>query len=195
MNLEPFGASENYFFSDGSTNFSDVIYALKSRKSNLIMKLESMIKTDRSGVDFFDSCRNAYDMQDLKDEEVARLIQGISQLREYSDIIIDVSGDLGSRMLLLMQEYADTIICVNDGSSVGNRKFLRLYEALRIYEQRTEKKVSEKISLLYNQFDSKAGQQIENSPVPVIGKISFYEGCADRILLEQIEKNPVMGKI
>ena len=58
------------------------------------MKLESTLKTDSSGVDYFAPCKNAYDMRELKDEEIGRLLQAVAQLKEYEAIIVDVSGDL-----------------------------------------------------------------------------------------------------
>lgn len=106
LDLQPLGDAEQYFSAGGNATFSDAIYALKSRKSNLIMKLESTLKTDSSGVDYFAPCKNAYDMRELKDEEIGRLLQAVAQLKEYEAIIVDVSGDLDERKLWLMQEYA-----------------------------------------------------------------------------------------
>ena len=62
LNLEKFGSSDLYFSGEGNLSFSDIIYSLKSKKSNLLLKLESTIQTDPSGVDFFKDCKNAYDM-------------------------------------------------------------------------------------------------------------------------------------
>lgn len=195
LNMEAFGDAEQYFSGDGSTSFSDAIYALKSRKSNLIMKLESTLKTDSSGVDYFAACRNAYDMRELKDAEVERLLQGVSQLKEYSEIIVDVSGELDDRKLLLMQEYANRIICVCDGSSVGNDKLTRFCEVLRIHEERSEKKILQKMALLYNRFSSRTGHLAGQNTIPVIGGIHRYEGVSGRALIEQIAKNPILDQL
>lgn len=195
LDLQPFGDSEQYFSGDGNTSFSDAIYALKSRKSNLIMKLESTLKTDASGVDYFAPCRNAYDIRELKDEEIGRLLQAISQLKEYETIVVDMSGDLGERKLWLMQEYADRIVCVNDGSETGNSKFVKFCEVLQIHEERSGKNILSKVSLLYNRFSSKTGQQLTHSPVKILGGIHRYEGISGRTLIEQLQGNPVMGQI
>lgn len=195
LNMEAFGDAEQYFSGDGSTSFSDAIYALKSRKSNLIMKLESTLKTDGAGIDYFAACRNPYDMRELKDEEIGRLLQGVSQLKEYTEIVIDVSGELDVRKLFLMQEYADRIICVCDGSSVGNDKFSRFCEVLRIHEERSEKKILQKMSLLYNRFSSRTGHMVEQNMVSVIGGIHRYEGVSGRALIEQIAKNSIWAQI
>lgn len=195
LDLQPFGDSEQYFKGDGNASFSDAIYALKSRKSNLIMKLESTLKTDASGVDYFAPCRNAYDIRELKDEEIGRLLQAVSQLKEYNVIIVDLSGDLDERELWLMQEYADRIVCVNDGSEVGNGKFMKFCEVLKIHEERNGKNILPKTGLLYNRFSSKTGQQLVQSPVKILGGIHRYEGISGRTLIDQLQGNPVIGQI
>lgn len=195
LDLQPLGDAEQYFSAGGNATFSDAIYALKSRKSNLIMKLESTLKTDSSGVDYFAPCKNAYDMRELKDEEIGRLLQAVAQLKEYEAIIVDVSGDLDERKLWLMQEYADRIICTCDGSEAGNSKFVKLYEVLHIHEERTGKQVLHKLGLLYNRVSSRTGQQLTQIPVKMCGGIRKYEGISGRALIEQIQGESAMDLI
>lgn len=187
LNLELFGSPDLYFSHEGSMSFSDVIYALKSKKSNLSIKMESFMKTDKSGVDYFDTCKNAYDMAELTDKEIGLLLQGIAQMKEYEEIIIDLSGDLSERMLLLMRDYASRIICVSDGSVTGNRKFELFCEMLRVIEQREEKDILGKMALLYNHYRTKTSSQLLEVPIAVLdGIIPCYEGVAGRELVEQI---------
>lgn len=195
LNLEKFGRSDLYFSGDGAMSFSDVIYSLKSRKSNLIIKLESAIRTDKSGVDFFSPCRNSYDMMELKDDEVGNLIQNLSQVKAYDEIVIDLSGDLTERMQMLMKEYADVIIYVCDGSVVGNDKFKNFCQVIRVIEQRQEENILGKITLLYNRYSSKGSSQLEKTPVAVAGGIHRFEGVDGRKLAEQIAQTDALGVI
>ena len=195
VDLQPMGDAEQYFSGGGNPTFSDAIYALKSRKSNLIRTLERTLKTDLSRVDYFAACKNAYDMSELKDEEIGRLLQAVAQLKEYEAIIIDMSGDLDDRKLWLMQEYADQIICTCDGSEAGNSKFVKFCEVLHIHEERTGKRILTKLELLYNRFNSKTGQQLTQTPAKMLGGIHRYEGISGRTLIEQIQGNPVMDQI
>lgn len=50
LNLEKFGVSDSFFSGEGFFTFSDIIYALKSKKVNLAMKLESTVKDRKSVV-------------------------------------------------------------------------------------------------------------------------------------------------
>ena len=195
LNLEKFGRTDWYFTSDGAMSFSDVIYSLKSRKSNLMIKLESATRTDVLGIDFFAPCRNAYDMLELKDNEVSDLLRGISQAKAYDEIVIDLSGDLTERMLLLMKEYADIIIYVCDGSMTGNGKFKRFCEVIRVIEQRDEVNILGKTNLLYNRYSSKGSTQLDKTPVAVMGGIHRFEGVAGRALAEQIAQTEVFASV
>lgn len=195
LNLEQLGNPDQYFQADGMMSFSDVVYALKSRKSNFLIKLESASKTDKSGVDFFSGCRNAYDMCELTDEEIGRLIQGIDQIKEYDRLVIDISERLTVRAYVLMNEYADQIVCVGDGSTCGNQKLERFCEILKVQEERTEQNLLGKMLLLYNRFSSKSSSQMSEPPVPVLGGINRYEGIAGRELIEQISGKAILDQI
>lgn len=195
LNLEKFGQSDWYFSGEGVMSFSDVIYSLKSRKSNLIIKLESTIRTDQSGVDFFMPCKNAYDMLELKDDEIGNLIQGLSQVKAYDEIIIDLSGDFTDRMQMLMREYADTIIYVSDGSVTGNGKFQRFCQVIRVMEQRQKENILGKVILLYNRYSSRGSSQLERTPVAVAGGIHRFEGVTGRELAEQIAQTEAFETI
>ena len=195
LNLEKFGSSDMYFSGDGDMSFSDVIYSLKSRKSNLLIKLESSLKTDDSGVDFFSDCRNAFDMVELKDAEIGSLVQGIGQVGEYDEIVMDLSGDLTDRMVFLMQDYADSIVYVCDGSMTGIRKFEKYCEVARVLEERKEIRLLGKTVLLYNRYSSKNSMQMEKLPVSLMGGIHRFESVSGRKLIEQIAATDILKQV
>lgn len=62
LNFEPFGSSDVFFSGEGMFTMSDVIYALKSKKTNLSLKLESCVKQDRRGVYYFSQSEFALDI-------------------------------------------------------------------------------------------------------------------------------------
>ena len=187
-------ASSNlYFTGEGTMSFSDVIYALKSRKSNLLIKIESTLKTDPSGVDFFSDCRNAFDMIELKDDEIVSLIQAIGQVGEYEEIVVDLSGDLTERQLKLMQDYADSVIYICDGTMTGIRKFEKFCETIRVIEERKEVQIMNK--LLYNRYSSKNSMQMEKLPVSLLGGIHRFENVSGRPLIDQIAKMDILRQV
>lgn len=195
LNLELLGDEDLYFSGSSGLSFSDVIYALKSKNGNLELRLESMIETDPSGVDFFHSCKNAYDMFELKEQEIEELIRVLIRIKSYDTLIIDVSGEMTERQQKLMKEVADRIIYVSDGSMTGNIKFERFCEVIRVLEQREGIGILEKLVLLYNRYSSKTGVQLEKTAVPVLGGIHRIEGLTGKELIQRISKEEPLGRI
>lgn len=159
------------------------------------IKLESAIRTDPSGVDFLHTCKNAYDMSELSDEEAGILLQEIMKSGKYEEIVIDISGDMTERMLMLMEEYADKIVYVADGSRTGNGKFERFCETVRVIEQRRDVEILDKTCLLYNRFSSKNGIQLSEAAIPVIGGMNRVEGLDERTLAGEISRKEIIGRI
>lgn len=195
VNLEKFGNSNLYFTDEGNLSFSDVIYFLKSRKDNLLMKLESIVQRDSSGVEFFNGCKNAYDMFELQDEELWSLIKSISQMEKYDEIVMDLSGDMDTRMTGLMTDYADRIIYVTDGSTVGKDKFRRFCEVVKVMEDKMEYDIMRKMVLIYNRFSSRTSEQFKESPVPVLGGIHRYEGLPYKEICSKISETDFIREI
>lgn len=195
LNLERFGSANSFFSGEGNGSFSDVIYALKSKNVNFPLKLQSTLKTDRSGVDFIDGCRNAFDMMELKDNEIVELLEGISAVDNYDTIVIDYSGTLDLRQQLLMKEHADTIVYVCDGSEIGNDKFLKYCEAVRIIEKKEKSNLLSKMGLLYNRYSSQTSKQLEKVPVMLYGGIHRIEGITGRDLVNELTKQEMLSNI
>ena len=122
-------------------------------------------------------------MFELSDDEVRMLIQGLMQSAKYEEIVIDLSGEMTERMVMLMQDYADRIIYVSDGSTAGNQKFESFCETAGVMEQRQECEI---LSLLYSRFSSKSSVRLEKTAVPVLGGIHRFEGIDGRKLAEKI---------
>ena len=60
LNLEKFGSADVFFSGEGQFDMSDIIYTLKSKKTNLALKLESCVKQDISGVYFYSQSKRAF---------------------------------------------------------------------------------------------------------------------------------------
>lgn len=195
LDLENFGLGGEYFQAEGNSSFSDVIFAIKSNSTNLVLKLRSLLKTDVSKVDFFDTCKNAYDMLELKDNEIPDLINGICQIKEYDYLIIDYSAEISERQLMLMRNHADIIVYVDDGSIEGNTKYTRFCEAIRIIEQREKTSILKKMLLLYNRYNSKSSSQLEKIPTKMLGGINKMVGLRGRELAEKISHIEVLKRI
>ncbi|MCD7859349.1 MAG: hypothetical protein LUH51_04150 [Firmicutes bacterium] len=83
INLEKFGSADLYFEGPGQYGMSDLIFAVKSRKANLPLKLEGCVRQDVRKVFYYAQARNALDMMEMRTEEILRLISELKLSGEY----------------------------------------------------------------------------------------------------------------
>lgn len=123
LNLEYFGCANEFFDGEGNMGMSDIIYSLKSKKNNLILKIESAIKKSSSGVYFIDAANIVLDMLELMKEDIFTLIGEIKGMDDYDELVIDSNFNFTSVDLDLLRK-SDVVVAVTDGSSIANSKTL-----------------------------------------------------------------------
>lgn len=169
LNLEKTGASSDFFTGEGNYRFEDIIYALKSKRTDVRLKMNSCVRQDKSGVYFFEPCSTAMYMLELSDEDQLNILTELEGTGEYQKIIVDMDFSLSEGCLKIMNT-ADKIIVVNDGTETANTKFMRTYQALLILEEQMGLCVTDRLSLLYNRFSSsKSSSEITGLKIPVLG--------------------------
>lgn len=194
LNLEKFGSSDLFFSGEGLFDMSDLIFALKSKKANLHLKLESCVKQDACGVHFYSQPKVALDMMELSTDEILRLLSEIQLMGEYAYIVIDADFSLNKDALKLYREARD-IVLVGDGSELSNSKIRRAYEALSIMEQSADAPLMNRMSFMYNKASSKTGQTIEVQGLREIGGAPKYERATTAQILAQLAPMDLFNKI
>lgn len=170
LNLERFGNAKDFFEAGGAFDLSDVIYAIKSSKSNIGMKLESTVKRDISGVFFFDSCKMAFDVMEISPNDMNRLLEELKALGKYEYIIIDMDFGFERREVEAIKQ-AFRIVFVGDGTKISNTKLAKALDALLVLEQRQNLKIMPRVNLLYNHFRSKTGEVLERTDIKTLGGV------------------------
>lgn len=194
LNLEKFGSADTFFSADGQYNMSDVIYALKSRKSNFSLKLESCVRQDLRGVFFYSGARIALDMFELACDEIINLISELSMTGNYDYIVIDIDFIFG-RDLMQIYRQANSIIWVGDGSEVSNEKIARAYMALTTLDQGFGVPLKDSVLLLYNKFSNKTSKNIDNINLKSIGGAPRYEHVDTRQVLSLLSQMDLFDKL
>lgn len=174
LNLEDFGTSDVFFSDEGQFTISEIIYALKSKKANLSLKLESSVKRDAKGVYFYSAPPLALDLLELTTEELLRMLAELMVSGGYDYIVIDIGFGLDGKSLEIFDQI-DSIVFVSDGSVLANSKVIRMKNALEVLEQNKDVDILRKSILLYNRFSSSTGKQIEDLGIPCCGGIAKVE--------------------
>lgn len=194
LNLEKYGSTANYFQGMGQGGLSDVLYAIKSQKSNLALKLEGIIRQDKSGVYFLSECKIVLDRLEMKREELDILLKQVKLSENYDYIVLDADFSFDSFEMEIMKQ-SDVIIMVSDGSRNANTKIQRVYESMGILEQQKGSMIANKLMLLYNRFHRQQGEIIGNPEIEELGGIQNFKGAeADQIAAE-ISKMSIFEKL
>lgn len=194
LNLEKFGSSDTFFTSEGQFDMSDIIFALKSKKANLGMKLESCVKQDKSGVYFFSAAKQSLDMLELKQDEIMRLISELQLVGSYEYIIADFDFCMNKDFINLLQKF-HSIVLTGTGSEISNNKIHRFYNSLILMDRNEDSSILNRISILYNKFSNKTSKVLNNVDIKNIGGIPKFEHATDKQVVEEISKMPVVEKI
>ena len=169
LNLETTGNSANFFRGEGNYSFEEVIYALKSQKVNVSLKMESTVRRDASGVYFFTPCRMAISMLEMTDDDVMQVLSILKNTSNYTKVVIDMGFGFSDRYIQAM-EYVDRIVVVNDGTDIANSKVIRTIKLLEIMEEQRQIRILDHMGMIYNKFSSsKSSNELPGGMLPVIG--------------------------
>ncbi len=194
LNLEKFGSADSFFSAEGQFDMSDIIFALKSKKTNLALKLESCVKQDPRGVFFFSQSKIALDMLELSTDDILRLINELKLTGSYNAIILDIDFSLSKGSLKVLREI-HSIVWVGDGSEISNTKLFRAYNALATMEQNADAPLTNRLMLVYNKFSNKTCKTMDELGIKSIGGCQRFEHATTAMVLEQLIKKDFFDKI
>lgn len=193
LNFEKFGSPDVFFSADGQFDMSDIIFAVKSKKANLSMKLESCVKQDNSGVFFFSQSKVALDMFELNNDDILKLINELKISGSYDCVVIDIPFDKDT---LKIVNSCDSIVVVGDGSDTSNMKIYRAYNALKTMESNDDSlRILSKTSLVYNKFSNKTSKAIDNIELKALNGAPKYEHATTQQVVAQLASLDVFDKI
>lgn len=192
LNLESFGGSDSYFCGEGAFDMSDVIYAVKSRKGNLPIKLESCARRDAHGVSFFMSSKIALDMLELTADEKNNLLSALAESGNYDYIVMDMDFGLDKDTLSLFRQ-AQALVWVCDGMPESSFKTARACASLKMLEGGEQNALADRISLLYNK--SQQGRVMPDLGIPVIGSLPKLRHKTGESILDRLAPDMVFDRI
>jgi cellulose biosynthesis protein BcsQ len=194
MSFENFGSSDIYFSGDGQSHFGDVIYAVKSKKANLALKLESAAKRDESGVYYYSESSNALDTQELSGDEIALLFTALRQSDFCDCVVADVNLSVDRRVVSLIG-LSERVVLVSDGSDVSNAKLRRAYDALGILEKSANIPVLRKLAVFYDKFSNKIGAEINIAEIVSLGGAPRYEHLTAPMIAQKLFADNAVAKV
>ena len=194
LNLEKFGSADVFFTGQGQFDMSDIIFALKSKKTNLPIKLESCVKQDTRGVYFYSQAKIALDMLELSTDDILRLISELKLTGGYDYIILDMDFAIDKDTLKIYRQ-AQAIVLVGDGSIESNNKTERAFNALATMEQNADAPLINRMSFVYDKVSSKSGQSVNATGLKVLGGAPRYSGASVQQIVDQLASMDIFEAI
>lgn len=149
LNLETISASALIFAEEGQKGFDELLFAMKSRRKALELKLVGTVRQDKSGVCFFENTKNILDMLELTQGDLKELLSAIEQTKEYDKVFLDVGNGLGEKEVAAMM-YANRLNLIVDDSENTRLKLDRYLDTLHLIEEKNQTDIASKIRIFYN---------------------------------------------
>lgn len=194
VNLEMLGSTNIFFDNEGQYDMSDIIYALKSKKSNITLKLESCVRQSDGGIYYFAKPKVALDMLELDTDEIIRMISELKFSCNYDYIIIDLDFGLSKEFLGIYRQ-AYSIVLVGDGTDVSNTKILSACQSLEKLEQGTDISVLNRMCIIYNKFSNKTGKLVESIGLKMLGGAPRFEHATPKQIAEQLSMMDIFEEL
>lgn len=132
LSMENIPTTYIIFDGEGKYTLTDVVYAVKSKRSNLSMKLESFAITDSANVDYFAAPKNPMDLHEMNDEDVELLISELKSMGLYDFIVIDADFNITPTFKKIIDCSDKTVIVVNDDERSAH-KVDRMNELMKVF--------------------------------------------------------------
>lgn len=185
LNLDPLSSSDLILGSEGQFTMSDVVFAVKSRKGNLDIKLESYMCSTQEGISFFKQAKVALDMLELKNDDIDLLINSIKKSGKYDVLIINQPFVL-SKAINENLKKVDVMLSISDGSDEANYRLVRAFDSLQLMLE--DEILIDKIKLVYNKFGSETGKMLTTDRIATLGGAPKYKGASTRQIAEQLSE-------
>ncbi len=195
LNLDDFNDTGFYFDEQPRNTMSDVLFAVKSKKANVAMRLESFIQRHSSGIEYFASCPNPYDVFSMSEVDVDTIMREFLFVQDYEYVIIDINFSMRDVFCKVISEYATKICFISDGSEIANGKIRKSIGVLRMLEKERDCNLVGKTYLIYNDMSSRVDCGIVDQPIVTVGAINRFGQATNRQIIDEIVKDPILESL
>lgn len=182
LNTETYGDADMFFSCDGQFDFSDVIYAVKSNKTNRVMKLQSTVKQDQTGVSFYSSVRIPLDIMEMGPNDYLVLQNELKALGCYDYVVMDVEFPKSQAAYKLF-EYCNSIVLVADASDTSEAKLAKALRGIEILDGQSDLAMQPRMWLLRNMV---SGNEIKQNQLRLLGTFPVYETVSSAQMAKQL---------
>lgn len=194
LNLEENGVTAPILQGDGNDTMSDVLYAVKSNRANMVLKLESMVRKSEQGVYFYEPFPLALDAHEMTEKDLTEILNTVTRYHSYDYVVADSdSVVLWKRDLLI--RYAKKVFIVDDGGEISSLKLNKVLQELKIRDENEEERTMAKIKVLCNRCTDRSKKIDTQYQELIYGRIHEMDDCSPKRVIEEISRRPFFDKL
>ena len=145
VSLEPYSALPVFNHSESSKGLVYMLYLIKSKLPNLLLKLNTIITTDHNtNIDFMERELNVLEYKDIKIEDFELLSDFLKNQSDYEAVIMDLDSSV-NEMVLGAFKFSDVIIDVLCDDNVSCAKQQSFEQQIGKISSLLEQDISNKI--------------------------------------------------
>ncbi|GMQ57659.1 hypothetical protein AN1V17_20540 [Vallitalea sediminicola] len=166
ISLEEMASYSAILDCNNTNNFSDLLYYIKQKNKNLIMKIEGLKNTDvNSGMDYFSPPYCYKDIHEVSAKEWIDLIEYIKNNSNYARIVIDFDSNINDKNLEILR-ICDEVLLLTNMFEMALTKMNYLYSSI---EKIGIEDINNNVKIIINNTDSQKevleGVSIRNKEV------------------------------
>lgn len=163
LNFEKLNSSEAFFAKAPNGSMSDLFLALKTKGSNVGLKIISNKYTDPvTKVNYINPVESAVEFDEITDEEVTRLIKEFDSLGEYDVVFIDMPSAFDKYNINILNQ-CDKILMPFDQNPLSIVKISKFLNEFNYHDSLAA--LNPKIHLIANKIDSNGTGIINSSSI------------------------------
>ncbi|GEM_PF-1516427 len=194
LDIQSFATINSIFSAEGKFSMSEIIYAVKSKKENIAIKLEAALKMDSSGVFFYDPCENPFELNELKSDELIKLLHFFSEFGAYEYIIIDTNY-LMNELCLSLLKHSDKIFFVTEAKEDNQIRLNKIIKSISITEIHDNQKYMDKIGIVCNKFINNMMNDGWNEEFEFVCYIPKYNDVSIKSIAREIAKTSILDAL
>ncbi len=174
FNLENLGSCGLCFTGEEKPGLDELVYAIKSRRNTLELKIESSVSRDESGVYYFKECENPMDLQTVSPDDMKELLKAIETSKTYDKVVIDLGNGIQDREVAVLS-MANRIVMVAEQGEPAERKLQRYLEYMQTVEETKQVDIISKMQIYFNKTLKSACLPEQVSQVRIGGAFPLIE--------------------
>lgn len=194
LDLQSFATINSIFNAEGKFSMSEIIYAIKSNKENMSIRLETALKMDNSGVFFYDSCQNPFETNELKADELIKLLHFLREFGAYEYIIIDINYSLNELCFSLLK-YSDKVYFVTEAKEEHHIRLNKILKSISIKEMHDNQEYMNKVGIVCNKFVNIPENDIHYEELEFACYIPKYNDVNIKSIAKEIAKTSILDAL